>query len=166
MYIRCRVSSDFSCKMKIRTVVKTQSEIPAWQPAEKPETILSRVKQLTQDLHAIQHELYAELSEEDGSPRKDSILALSRAAVDLSAFKAAADQLRRVLWYYLEDATQSCGGDARERHNMIEVREPRTSAAEPLAQPLEAGSFFERLNLVIDGYMRERGIPGSGTSKS
>lgn len=152
--------------MKTRIVVKTQSEIPAWPPAEKPQTILNRIKQLTQELHAIQHELYAELSEEDGSPRKDSILNLAPAAGDLSAFKAAADQLRRVLWYYLEDVTQTCGGDTRERPDLIKLQEPRTSTAEPLDQPLEAGSFFERLNLVIDGYIRERGTSGSRTTKS
>ncbi|MGE5322825.1 MAG: hypothetical protein ACM3SW_08185 [Actinomycetota bacterium] len=114
----------------------------------------------------MQCELYAELSQEDGSPRKDSFLALSPAAADLNAFKAAADQLRRVLWYYLEDVSQTCGGDTRERPGMVNVQEPGASTAEPLAQPLEAGSFFERLNLVIDGYMRDRGIPGSGTTKS
>lgn len=152
--------------MKTITVVKTQTESPAWQPAEKPQMILNRVKQLTQELHAIQYELYAELSDQDGSPRKDSFLALSPAAADLSAFKAAADQLRRVLWYYLEDVSQTCEGDIRERPDTIQVREPRMSTAEPLDQPLEPGSFFERLNLVIDGYMRDRGIPGPDTTKS
>lgn len=152
--------------MKTRIVVKTQSEIPAWQPAEKPQTILNRVKQLTQELHAIQHELYAELSEQDGSPRKDSILMLSAAAGDLNAFKAAADQLRRVLWFYLDGVSETCEGDTRERLDAIRAREPQTSAAEPIAQPLEAGSFFERLTVVIDGYMRERGITASRTAKS
>lgn len=152
--------------MKTRIVVKTQSEIPVWQPAEKPQTILARVKQLTQELHAIQHELYAELSKEDGSPRKDSILTLSPATCDLSALKAAADQLRRVLWFYLDGVSEICEGGTRERQGAMKAPEPHTSAAGTLPQPLEAGSFFERLNLVIDGYMRERGITGSRTTKS
>lgn len=152
--------------MKTRIVVKTQSEIPVWQPAEKPQTILARVKQLTQELHTIQHELYAELSQEDGSPRKDSILTLSPAAGDLNALKGAADQLRRVLWFYLDEVGEKCEGDAGERQDVIKAREPHTSAADPITRPLEAGSFFERLTLVIDGYMRERGITGSSTTKS
>ena len=151
--------------MKTRTVVKTQTEIPAW-PAERPQTILNRVKQLTQELHAIQQELHTELSEEDGSPRKSSFLALSPAAADLTAFRAAADQLRRVLWFYLENVSQTCGGDTRDRQDAITTRELHTPAPEPLSQPSEAGSFFERLNLVIDGYMSERGIMGSRTIKS
>ena len=117
-------------------------------------------------MHAIQHELYEELSEEDGSPRKDSILMLSAAAGELSAFKAAADQLRRVLWFYLDGVRETCDGNTRERHEAIRAREPHTSTAEPSSQPLEAGSFFERLTVVIDGYMRERGITGSRTAKS
>lgn len=146
--------------------MKTQADIPAWQSAEKPQTILNRVKQLTQELQGIQLELYAELSEADGSPRKDSILMLSPAAADLSAFKAAADQLRRVLWFYLEDVSQACGGDIEELPDTIKAREPHTSTAEPPSESLKAGSFFERLNLVIDGYMQDRGIPGPGTTKS
>lgn len=117
-------------------------------------------------MHAIQHELYEELSEEDGSPRKGSILMLSTAAGELSAFKAAADQLRRVLWFYLDGVRETCDGNTRERHDAIRAREPHTSTAEPSSQPQEAGSFFERLTVVIDGYMRERGITGSRTAKS
>ena len=152
--------------MKNRTVVKTQTESPAWQAAEKPQTILNKVKQLTQELYAVQWELYAELSKEDGSPREDSSLSVSLAAADLSALKAAADQLRRVLWFYLEDVSQSCGGDTRQPPETITVPEPYTSTAKALPVPLEPGSFFERLNLVIDGYMRDRGITVRGSEKS
>lgn len=157
--------------MKTRNVVKAQISLPAWQPAEKAESILNQVRNLTRELHAVQDELYRELSEEDGTRRQDTLLRQTPACDALKALQTAADQLRRVLWFYLEPESDG-------KSNVTEQSAPRAAEEWPLQQarhervmseqrPMEAGSFFERLNLVIDGYMLDRGLSRKGkASKS
>jgi len=153
--------------MKTRLSVNNSPDIPVWQPRDKTEHILHQVRKITRDLHAVQHDLYRELAEEDGTRRKHSAFAASSAAGDLIALKVAADQLRRTLWFYLEalsttqksDPAQSAEIPARER--MIEHRESAASAIDPTVGAAGSGSFFDRLNLVIDGYLNDRGIAGS-----
>ena len=147
--------------MKTISAVRAQNTTPVWQPAGKTESILNQVRKLTLELHAVQNELYRELSEEDGSRRQHSALRQAPACDDLKSLQTAADQLRRVLWFYLDLASHQQTGES-ESPNPEEwlVEEPRQEAAlsEQQQKPAEAGSFFERLNLVIDGYMQDRGV--------
>src|SRR6185437_8246672 len=145
--------------MKTPLVVTNTSKIPAWrQPADKAERILTQVKKLTRELHELQTELYRELAEEDGSRRAHSALIAAPACDDLIELKAAADQLRRVLRFYLQDPSHTC--DSSQLTQEPDTKEP-LMLQEPCTQPgvsYPAGassSFFERLNLVIDGYMQE-----------
>jgi hypothetical protein len=149
--------------MKTRLVVNTSTKIPAWrQPAAKTESILNQVKKLTRELHVLQNELYRELGEEDGSRRRQSPLSAAPARDDLMVLKTAADQLRRVLWFYLQDSSNA--SDPVASSEILELSEPLV-LQEPFAQAGASNlsssapsSFFERLNLVIDGYMQDRGI--------
>jgi hypothetical protein len=148
--------------MKTRLVVDTSSKIPAWrQPAEKTESVLNHVRKLTRELHSVQNELYRELAEEDGSRRKQTSLSAAPARDDLMVLKTAADQLRRVLWFYLQDQLQASDspgmGEAFERKEPLVLQEPFAAGA-PNLSSAASSSFFERLNLVIDGYMQDRGI--------
>ena len=149
--------------MKTPLVVGNTSKTPAWrQPADKAERILAQVKKLTRELHDLQTELYRELAEEDGTPRNYSALIAAPACNALVELKAAADQLRRVLWFYMQDPSQAC--DASQPASERETMEPLTLQGSftqsgvscPTGGP--SSSFLERLNLVIDGYMQERGI--------
>jgi hypothetical protein len=153
-------------KMKTRDAVKAQRPIPVWQPAGKVESIMNQVRKLTCELHALQHELYSELSEEDGSRRQDSPLRQAPACEDLKSLQTAADQLRRVLWFYLDLASHAANATEQDESRTTEewlLQHPRHEPAMVEQQPfLEPGSFFERLNLVIDGYMQQRGITRNG----
>ena len=141
--------------MKTPFVVTTTSKIPAWrQPTEKAERILNQAKKLTRELHELQAELYGELAEEDGSRRRQSALGAAPACDDLINLKTAADQLRRVLWFYVQDPS---GGDSSQPNAGPEIKESLV-LQEPFTQADAPSSFFERLNLVIDGYMQDRGI--------
>jgi hypothetical protein len=148
--------------MKTPLVITNASKIPAWrQPADKAERILTQVKKLTRELYDLQTELYRELAEEDGSRRSHSALSTAPACDDLIELKAAADQLRRVLWFYVQDPLYACDssqlGAEPATREPLKLQQPFTQTGIPdTAGP--SSSFFERLNLVIEGYMQNRGI--------
>ena len=150
--------------MKTTSAVKTQTSTPLWQPAEKTESILRQVRKLTGELQALQNELYRELSEEDGTRRENSILRQSPACDQLKSLQTAADQLRRVLWFYLDLESQHLAHDtAHSEFGTTEEwlrHESQHEACLSEQGPMEPGSFFERLNLAIDGYMHDRGLSG------
>src|SRR5689334_426421 len=151
--------------MKSTNAVKAQNSIPVWQPAGKIDSIVNRVRKLTRELHEIQNELYRELSEEDGSRREQSPLRQAPAHDDLKAFQAAADQLRRVLWFYLDLESQGQAHDTTQNDSASCEKRPQQSRDELAMSEqtrMHTGSFFERLNLVIDGYMQDRGIARNG----
>src|SRR6185437_14458561 len=116
--------------MKTRHAVKTQIPIPVWQQAGKAESILNQVRKLTRELHEIQNELYRELSEEDGSRREQSPLRQPPAHDDLKAFQAAADQLRRVLWFYLDLESQGQAHDTTQNDSASREKRPQQSRDE------------------------------------
>jgi hypothetical protein len=161
LYIRCCVPTASPNKMKTPFVVTTTSKIPAWrQPTEKADRIATEVKKIIRELHELQSELYRELAEEDGSRRRQSALSTAPACDDLIELKNAADQLRRFLWFYLEDPSHA--SDSPQMNAAAVTDEPLVlqdsfTQTGTLAEAASS-SFFERLNLVIDGYMQHRGI--------
>ena len=155
--------------MKTQNVFQAHANLPLRQrPSGKTERVLERVKKLTHELQEIQGELYRELSDEDGAAfRKDSNPAASATAGNLTQFKAAADEIRRVLWLYLGSLSESNGpgkgkvnpGDCPQAGQRLQLLTP---AIEQPATAMEAGSFFDRLNLAIEGYMQHRGMAAGG----
>jgi hypothetical protein len=160
--------------MKTTSAVKAQNTTSVWQRTGKTESILNQVRKITRELHAVQNELYRELSEEDGTRRQESLLRQAPACDDLKGLQTAADQLRRVLWFYLDLESQERACDTVQNDSAIPEEwlrqdsrhEPALSeqrASEHRA--MEAGSFFERLNLVIDGYMQDRDLSRNEKAK-
>lgn len=145
--------------MKTPLAVNTSANIPVWKPRDSTEQILHQVRKVTRDLCDVQNDLFRELAEADGTRRKYSRVAASTSAGDLIALKVATDQLRRTLWFYLEavsapeDSAPTDSAESPSRQKMIEISESDAVAG--------SGSFFDRLNLVIDGYLNDRGIAGT-----
>lgn len=138
--------------------VKTRTDIPVWQrPADQ-------LKKLTRELRALHSELFRELAEKDQRFRDHSNFAGSGAAADLRELKTAADEIRRVLWLYLEKLPESEPreqADDSHRGDRQHAGQPgslQMQELDPPAATVPAGSFFERLNLAIEGYMQNRGI--------
>jgi hypothetical protein len=114
--------------------------------------LLQRVRVVTQELEAIQNEMCAHLAASDGTPRKNAFIPDSAAGSDLHIFKAVVDQMRRILWFYTGDAKLDSQGESS-----------LSESSSPLPQKLSnqngdsdfgGASFFERLNVVIDGYIQ------------
>lgn len=129
-------------------------------PADR---LFQRVRAVTHELEAIQNEMCSQLADTDGTPRKNGITPDSAAASDLQIFKTMVDQMRRILWFYTGEAT----ADMRMAPGLAESPNSHASALSLQGDDsvIDSGSFFERLNVVIDGYIQTRPTPGSGRSK-
>jgi hypothetical protein len=144
------------------------SAIDSWQRQPQIQNALvHRIKNITGEIHSIQAEMHGELN----GPASESKLARffedENAIQFLNDFKVELDQLRRILWFYLEQASvqHSATMHADQQDTRLQrVNELlRTLAPPPAASSAPNGqtvppsvSFFERLDVVIDTYMQEK----------
>ena len=128
-------------------------------PADR---LLQRVRVVTQELEAIQNEMCAQLGDSDGTPRKNVFTPHSVAGTDLHLFKTVVDQMRRILWFYTADTTPDSHAESGlpESHPVTQKVSTQTGDSE-----VGGGSFFERLNVVIDGYIQAAPAATSRRSK-
>lgn len=123
-----------------------------------PEHVLDRVKTLTGELEALQAEIYGQISEPTELLDRRTLLEQAGAAGVLNSFKFALDQLRSILWFC------EGGRGTVSDENMRADRERELARANELLKALsppgwtsakaaDSGSFFERLDRVIDNYM-------------
>jgi hypothetical protein len=110
--------------------------------ASTAESVRHKIKTLSRELEQFQREIYAELSLADASPNRTKLR--NTAAEDLAELRAALDRLRRVLWFYVEEIA------ARRPAETLIPQASRQAQSDP------PPSFFDRLNLVIEGYMQTR----------
>lgn len=120
------------------------------QPAVGADRVFDRIRSLTSELEALHADLHGQANQPAGSSPSNTLA--------LNQFKAALDRLRKMVWSYLDLAstTQARSGkpsahpDLRNRTDLLQVSYPQ---ALPVSST-EPGSFFDRLNIVIDAYMK------------
>jgi hypothetical protein len=117
---------------------------------------LDRIRTITGELETLRADLHHQIRK----PQSLTELAVEAAggpSLALSQFKAALDRLRQVLWSYLEQAPeggQDAAGDSRALRGapaLFRGQYP-TVALTPSSAPV---SFFDRLDVVIDAYMKK-----------
>jgi hypothetical protein len=148
------------------SIHRTQSTILPWQKKSNPShPLLERLNTMTSELELIQNELCGLMGASDGTPKKRGSLP-ETAGADVMRFKAAVDQLRRTLWFYCDEEAQELlhARGPSVSHSLTPQVQPGTSAAE-VAIDQGGGSFFDRLNLVIDGYIQSNGSISRSTRK-
>src|SRR5262249_53862660 len=149
--------------MKTTGNTQRRTFLNAWQA--KPhgkDTILERIQAITRELGVIQAEMHSQLAAPAGG--KTSRFFEDGAAFEaLNLFKAELDQLRRILWFYIEEAAKKPvpGTDQGEQGPPLERVTGLLRALTPQTNPVAptgaaSGSFFERLNVVIDTYLQEK----------
>jgi hypothetical protein len=136
---------------KLPTLVTTWPRKPNTRAAA-----VQRIQAITQELEKIQAELTGPAAGQPGSFFEDA-----EAVPALNSLKAELDQLRRILWFYLEEAVKkpAASSDVRSSHRLEQV----TPAQRKLAFQSSAHSgaaepawFFDRLDLVIESYMQKK----------
>jgi hypothetical protein len=151
--------------MKAGTPRKRSTFAEQPQPAVGADRVLDRIRALTSELEALHADLHGHAKQPDGGSPSNTLA--------LSQFKAALDRLRKMLWSYLDLAgtTQARSSvpcshpDLRNRADLLQVSYPQANS--PLsASNAEPGSFFDRLNIVIDAYMkRNEASPPAGPKR-
>ncbi|HET9366302.1 MAG TPA: hypothetical protein VFP71_14955 [Candidatus Angelobacter sp.] len=152
--------------MKLTGSTHRRTTISTWQ--QKPnsrDSILKKIQAITRELGVLQSEIHAELA--DPSQDKSSTFFEDGAAVEtLNLFKAELDQLRRILWFYIEEAARKprAGTDheqqSRKLERVTDLLHAISPAGSPAGNAAESGSFFERLNCVIETYMDKKPVAG------
>jgi hypothetical protein len=135
------------------------------QPQVK-NALMHRIKSITGEIHSIQAEMHGELNEPASGNRLARLFEDENAVRALNDFKAELDQLRRILWFYIEHASAqpSAAMDCVQQDKRLQrVNELLRALAPPTVKSAIAGetiqpsvSFFERLDVVIDTYMQEK----------
>jgi hypothetical protein len=138
-------------EMKPHNRVKGRLPFPA-----HADHILKRIKAATRELEAIQAEIYGRMGE--GRIKNAKLGEDPAAARLLGEFKAALDQLRTMLWLCTEHASENAE-DAPDRDRRLARATELLRALAPQSESgtqsttREPGSFFDRLDRVIDNYM-------------
>ena len=134
----------------------------SWQRQPQIKTaLLQRIKSMTGELHSIQAEMHSQLNE-PANGRLARFFEDESAVQALNDFKGELDQLRRILWFYIEQASAQPAAmneeqkDKRAQHinELLRALTPPPALAGQTIQP--SVSFFERLDVVIDTYMQEK----------
>jgi hypothetical protein len=87
------------------TAIHHPIPVAAWR--HKPKTkasVLEKIRTITRELEAIQGEMHSQLTL--SVPQGRRFLEDGTAVQVLSQFKAELDQLRRILWFYIEEAAR------------------------------------------------------------
>ena len=143
--------------------------IGGWQHKAGRNTVLQHLQNLTRELAAAQAELHGQLtSPMAGKP--SSFFEDADAVQALNHLKAELDQLRRILWFYLEQAQAAEKPPAGADPDQIQRRErapEKALAAQAGASSsgAEPGWYFDRLNLVIESYIQQK-KPAAAETKS
>lgn len=122
--------------------------------------VLDRIRNLTLDLQAVQNELCRELARPDGTPKNNSMTPGLHS--DLGVLRTAVDQFRRALWYYVDQTGKTMDSDGQ---HLPQAQQLQQKTAAPAAAKLQGGerrpaqsqppaSFFDRLELVVEGYLQ------------
>jgi hypothetical protein len=136
--------------------------------------ILQQIKTTTGELDRLQAEIYRLMSKPGEISRKKSPAHEAATAETLAQFKAALDRLRGVLWFYIEQFAHPAQVMKREweplRHeenrppDLHQVQIPQ-SCGLGLSNTDPPGSFFDRLNVMIDTCMKSALPPPASARK-
>ena len=141
-------------------------EIDSWRRQPQIKTaLLHQIKNTTHEIHTIQREMHGKLAEPNTTNRLPKLFEDEAALQVLNDFKAELDQLRRILWFYIEQATGTltAGADTDQHDKRLQRVNELLRTLTPKAPDEAAGeqnqrsiSFFERLDVVIDTFMQEK----------
>ena len=119
--------------------------------------VLDRIRTITGELETLRADLHQQIRKPQ-SLTEFAVEAAGGPSLALSQFKAALDRLRQVLWSYLEQVPE--GGDEQVAEDIRALRgapalfrgQYPAAGLTPSSAPV---SFFDRLDVVIDAYMKK-----------
>lgn len=140
-------------------------EIDSWRRQPQIKNLLHQIKNTTHEIHAIQKEMHGKLTESNTGNRLPKFFEDEAAVQVLNDFKVELDQLRRILWFYIEAATGNVAATAdhaqqdqrlQRVNELLRTLAPKDSRGAAADENQRSISFFERLDVLIDTYMQEK----------
>lgn len=136
----------------------------SWQRQPQIKNALAhRIKNITAEIHSIQEEMHGQLNEPASENKLARFFEDENAVQSLNDFKAELDQLRRILWFYIEQASAqpSAAMSTEQQETRVQRVNELLRTLATAAKSSSAGekaqrsvSFFERLDVVMDTYMQ------------
>ena len=127
--------------------------------------ILRQIEIITGELDVLQAEIYRRMTE----PAWKLPAEEAAAAHAMTHFKAVLDRLRHVLWFYIDQFAGKAEMNARReplRQGPDRLADlPRAVMPQSRGESSPPGSFFDRLDVVIDTCMKAAPPPQSNTRR-
>lgn len=153
--------------MKPAVNIHRLAEVGSWQHQPQiKNALVNRIKNITREIHSIQAEMHNQLNESGSGSRVPTLFENEDASQVLNDFKAELDQLRRILWFYIEQASicSSAAMDIEQQDKRLQrvnellrtLAPPPHTEAIPGQNTQPSVSFFERLDVVMDTYLQEK----------
>ena len=135
--------------------------------------ILQQIEIITAELDVLHAEIYRRMTESARVSTTRSPTEEAAAAQTMTHLKAALDRLRHVLWFYIEQFGDKAEMNARpeslsrDQDRLGDLRRPviPQSRRATSSQNDPPGSFFDRLDVVIDTCMKATSPPQSNTRR-
>ncbi|HLW53580.1 MAG TPA: hypothetical protein VKW06_12125 [Candidatus Angelobacter sp.] len=141
------------------------SPLPLHNALPSPEHVLERIKTITGELGALKAEIYGQITDPAELLDRRTLLEQAGAAGVLMDFKNALDHLRSILWFCESGNLAPAGDNSGRERELARATELLKALLPPeTASQKQSGSFFERLDRVIDNYMQE-GAPSPKESR-
>jgi hypothetical protein len=159
--------------MKARNRLEGRSTHSPSQDPASHDRVLRQIKTITGEIETLQREIYERMREPQAAAKRRTPAEDAAAARIVAEFKVALDRLRHVLWFYIEQVADKAETSFRWeqlRPDLARLSKPdraRTPQSNPQSspEPDPPGSFFDRLDVVIDTYMKATPPLQSNTKK-
>jgi hypothetical protein len=123
--------------------------------------LTTRIRRITEDLHAVQEQLSSAARPDAPSTERDAVMEEMVNAELISEFKTSVDHMRHLLWSYIE-ASSSNGrlnvSDTLQSlrmqrvTEMLRILQPTVDGGQKTSSP-EAKSFFDAINTIANSAM-------------
>lgn len=136
--------------------------------------VLQQIKSITEEIETLQTEIYSRMRKPEAATKTRTLGEDAAAARIVAEFKVALDRLRHVLWFYIEKVADTAETNFRWqalRPGLESVADPPRarmpqSNAPTSSEPHPPGSFFDRLDLVIDTCMKKPAVQSTARKRA
>jgi len=159
--------------MKARNRLEGRSTHSLSQDLVSQDRVLRQIKNITGKIETLQREIYERMREPQEDAKRRKRAEDAEAARIVAKFKVALDRLRHVLWFYIEQVADKAETSFRweqlrpdlARLTKSDRAQMPQSNPQSSPEPEPPGSFFDRLDVVIDTYMKATPPLQSNTKK-
>lgn len=139
--------------MKADGGISGHHNFPVRHELPSPEHVLERIRTITGELEALQAEIYGQITDPGELLARRATLERAGASGVIDQFKSSIDHMRSILWFCDSRQSDALHDHQRQLARATELLNALAPQGFPPASAQDSGSFFERLDRVIDNYV-------------